>query len=117
MDRKTPVRASKIGPKLTVKCGSCGKPLGNPLTHACITRTDFKKRKREAEKPKPKPAPSGNAHEYTACDDDDCHRFPCKVYKEGFGDGRERGFGDGYASGYASGFTEGMASCPGPHSG
>ena len=113
MDRKTPVRPSKVKPKLTVKCGSCGKPLGNPLTHACVTRTDFRKRKADAAKPKAKPATNGNAHEYTTCDDDDCHKFQCKIYKEGKDDGVVLG----RQLGYAEGFPDGMAACPLPHQG
>ena len=113
MDRKTPPRPSKVKPKLTVKCGSCGKPLGNPLTHVCVTGTDFAKRKREAAKPKPKPAGTGTGHEYTACDDDDCSRFPCRVYKEGKADGEVVG----RQIGYAEGFPDGMSACPLPHQG
>lgn len=128
---------TRVGPKLTVKCGKCGRGIGNPLTHRCVQRTDFRKRKAAASKPTPKPATSGNAHEYTACQDDNCPRFPCKVYKEGvmdgyavgfpngFGEGLaagyEKGFEDGrrrgYEEGYAAGFPDGLASCPGPHGG
>jgi hypothetical protein len=110
MDRKPSARKTKVGPKLVVKC-SCGAPLGNPLTHRCVTRTDFKKR--AAEKPAPRPKPSGNAHEYAACEDDDCPRFQCRVYKEGRSDGRT----EGWTAGYAIGFPEGMAACPLPHQG
>jgi hypothetical protein len=36
--------------RLTIKarlgtCGRCGKPLGNPLTHVCVTRLDKPRRK------------------------------------------------------------------------
>lgn len=109
----------------TVKCRSCGSPLGNPFTHRCVTRTGFKKRKAEAAKPKPQFASTGNAHDYTACDDDDCPRFPCKLYKEGRGDGveigRQLGFAEGYAKGerdgYDQGFPDGIAACPREHKG
>ena len=121
MDRKPPGRASKVKPKLVIKCGTCGTSLGNPLTHRCVTRTDWKKRKRQAEKPAPRPKPAGNAHEYAACDDDDCPRFQCRVYKEGRADGeitgRQHGEADGYAKGYGDGFSDGVRSCPLPHQG
>jgi hypothetical protein len=97
MDRKTPARRSKVKPKLTVRCGTCGSALGNPLTHRCITKTDFKKRKAAAAKPPPKPASTGNAHEYAGCEDEDCPRFQCRIYKEGV--------------------ANGIASCPLPHQG
>ena len=50
---------------------------------------------------------SGSAHEYTTCDDEDCPRFICRVYKEGFADGHAAGFGAGQAAGYAEGYGEG----------
>jgi hypothetical protein len=34
-----------------VKCGTCGKPYSNPLTHTCVVRLDYKRR---AAKAKPK---------------------------------------------------------------
>lgn len=127
--------------KLKPRCRSCGRSLGNPLTHRCVTRTDSRQRKAAAVKPKPKPATPGNAHEYTACEDENCPRFACKVYKEGVMDGYavgfpagfaqghalgyERGYREGYrrgyeegnAAGYKAGFDAGLASCPGPHGG
>jgi hypothetical protein len=61
------------------------------------------------------------SHEYTACDDEDCQRFPCRVYREGRADGRvegcQIGYAEGFADGYGTGFSEGLASCPGPHGG
>ena len=56
-------------------------------------------------------------HRYQACNDEYCDRFPCRVYREGYCNGREDGYGEGYTAGYASGFSEGLASCPGPHGG
>ena len=125
MDRKAPPRATKVKPKLTVRCGSCGHPLGNPLTHRCVTHTDFRKRQRAASKPTLKPASTGNAHDYTSCDDDDCSRFQCRVYKEGRANGVEEGRQHGYAEGYAKGerdgydqgFPDGISACPLPHQG
>lgn len=56
-------------------------------------------------------------HRYQLCRDDDCDRFPCRVYKEGHRDGWEYGRQRGHAEGYAEGFGDGLASCPGPHGG
>jgi flagellar biosynthesis/type III secretory pathway protein FliH len=56
-------------------------------------------------------------HRYQLCRDEDCDRFPCRIYREGYRNGHEDGYAEGCAAGYASGFAEGLASCPGPHSG
>jgi hypothetical protein len=60
-------------------------------------------------------------HRYQLCRDDDCDRFPCRVFKDGyrtgFEDGRRRGYAEGYRDGFEEGFAEGLASCPRPHSG
>jgi hypothetical protein len=56
-------------------------------------------------------------HRYQLCRDDDCDRFPCRVYKEGWRDGWPDGHQHGHAEGYAAGFGDGLASCPGPHGG
>ena len=116
MDRPQSRRKTKVKPALGLSCGKCGKPLGNPLTHVCREKTDFKRRKAASAKVKPQ-ARTGTGHEYTACDDDDCSKFPCRVYKEGLADGEILGRQIGYAEGYAAGFPDGLASCPGPHGG
>ena len=56
-------------------------------------------------------------HRYQACDDEDCERYICRIYKEGYRNGYEDGYADGFGAGYSSGFSEGLASCPGPHGG
>ena len=56
-------------------------------------------------------------HRYQTCQDEDCKRFACRVYKEGRRDGREQGRREGYDEGYSEGFDKGLASCPGPHGG
>jgi hypothetical protein len=112
MDRKTPSRKTKVTPSLGLTCGRCGKPYGNPLTHVCRERTDFRKRKAAAAKKKPQ-ARTRTGHEYTACDDDDCSRYPCRVYKQGMADGEVLGRQLGYAEGY----PDGIADCPRPHQG
>jgi len=65
------------------------------------------------------------SHEHAACGDEDCQRYPCRLYKEGYADGYADGYQIGYAEGYAqgysagyqAGFNAGLASCPGPHGG
>ena len=46
-------------------------------------------------------------HEYQTCDDEDCPRFPCRVYREGFANGRAVGYAEGYGTGYAEGYSDG----------
>src|SRR5487761_835672 len=46
--RKGRRRRTTVKPKLAVICGECGKPMGNPLSHTCTVRTDFKQRKSAA---------------------------------------------------------------------
>ena len=52
-------------------------------------------------------------HDYQLCRDEDCERFPCRVYKEGFRAGRDagysEGYGDGYGEGYGQGFDDGFS--------
>jgi hypothetical protein len=48
-------------------------------------------------------------HDYRTCEDRDCERFPCRVYKEGHADGFDDGHAAGYATGYAEGYGEGFA--------
>lgn len=65
--------------------------------------------------------PAQPEHRYQLCRDDDCDRFPCRVFKDGYRDGYEdgrlRGYAEGYRDGYEDGFGEGLASCPRPHGG
>jgi hypothetical protein len=56
-------------------------------------------------------------HRYQLCRDEDCDKFPCRLYKEGRGDGWQYGYQRGHAEGYAEGFGDGLESCPGPHGG
>jgi hypothetical protein len=75
------------------------------------------------------PARTREEHRYQLCGDDDCERFPCRVYKEGyrngFADGHAAGwaagwaagYAKGHADGYAQGFPDGIAACPRPHGG
>jgi hypothetical protein len=52
-------------------------------------------------------------HRYQLCKDEYCDRFPCRVYKDGYRNGRE----DGYADGYDQGFPDGIMACPRNHQG
>jgi len=48
-------------------------------------------------------------HRYQACQDEDCQRFACRVYREGFRHGYDQGYAEGYLAGKAAGYTEGYA--------
>jgi hypothetical protein len=120
-------------PKLRLdfgKCDTCKKTIGNPLTHTCTPKSDFKSRKRTAEQQaKAKGKRQPDRHDYQDCKDDNCKRSACVAYKTGYRRGYDDGFDDGYgigwanghaagkAEGYEQGFAEGLASCPGPHGG
>src|SRR5258706_15375330 len=44
-------------------------------------------------------------HRYSECGQDDCPRFPCRAYTEGY----VRGYAEGAAAGYAAGGADGLA--------
>jgi len=48
-------------------------------------------------------------HRYDQCGQDDCPRFACRVYKEGYVRGYQEGAAAGYEAGLADGFAEGYA--------
>lgn len=116
-------------PKLKLSfgtCPSCKKPYdGNPLTHVCRVKSDFKKRKAAAGRKRQQP----EKHDYQACNDADCPRPLCIAFKTGWKFGYdtgcedtwpvafEQGYKEGYAVGFGAGFSEGLRSCPGPHGG
>lgn len=52
-------------------------------------------------------APLKADHEYQLCDDPDCPRFPCRVFKEGYAAGWQLGYVEGEATGYAQGYSDG----------
>jgi flagellar biosynthesis/type III secretory pathway protein FliH len=114
-------RKATIKPALSFgKCEKCKKPQGNPLTHTCHPKSDFKRRKSQHEKQQKaatRKKRQQSAHDYQACQDKDCPRPLCVAFKAGWKDGHEEGFADGYGAGYASGFPDGIAACPGPHTG
>lgn len=53
----------------------------------------------------------GTGHDYRACPDEFCDRFPCRIYREGYADGSAAdyaaGQADGFAEGYSTGHTDG----------
>ena len=99
-------------------CPKCKKPVGNPLTHVCHPKSDFKRRKARAagrERAEARRKRQAEKHDYQACQDKDCPRSLCVAFKTGRKLGYPEGYDDGYGAGFASGFTEGMQSCPLPH--
>ena len=48
-------------------------------------------------------------HRYQTCPDEDCQRFACRVYREGFRDGYGVGHAAGEAAGEATGYAQGYA--------
>ena len=54
-------------------------------------------------------------HRPQTCRDEDCQRYGCRMYREGFAAGHAAGYAAGeaagYAQGHADGYTEGAASC------
>src|SRR5215472_14964721 len=48
-------------------------------------------------------------HLYQTCRDEDCQRFACRVYREGFEAGHAAGFAAGYSAGYSAGYADGYA--------
>lgn len=114
---KVSLRRSSLS--VTRACPSCGKPAGNPLSHRCTTRTDWRRRlardrrskaaakkkaARAAAAAKRKAArasrPAKPPHDYRACRDGDCTRRACV------------GFKDGWDEGYDEGFPDGVQACP-----
>ena len=46
-------------------------------------------------------------HDYGRCRDDDCQRYLCQVYQQGYEDGLQAAAAGEYASGYADGYADG----------
>jgi flagellar biosynthesis/type III secretory pathway protein FliH len=49
-------------------------------------------------------------HRYQTCRDEDCQRFACRIYREGFENGYETGYDVGYSKGYSAGYAAGSRS-------
>ncbi|HEY3957975.1 MAG TPA: hypothetical protein VGM53_31815 [Streptosporangiaceae bacterium] len=96
-------------PQLNTVCGRCGKPRGNPLTHTCRTRSDFKARKAAYAKQQQAAARQAKpAHDYRACSDTSCPRPLCVAFKTGYHTGDHDGHADGWQQGYDRGHADGM---------
>jgi flagellar biosynthesis/type III secretory pathway protein FliH len=46
-------------------------------------------------------------HRYQTCRDEDCQRYACRVYREGYANGKEAGKAEGRAAGLAEGYSKG----------
>jgi len=95
-------------------CPTCKRPQGNPLTHTCRPRSDFKHRKSAYERDqraKARKKRRKNDHDYQACTDNDCARSLCVAFKTGY----QTGSRDGYDLGYQLGYDHGITACPRPH--
>ena len=56
------------------------------------------------------PAATRNAdHLAEDCRDDNCPRFPCRIWRQGYVAGFRIGYQQGYAEGYAQGYEAGYA--------
>ena len=100
-------------------CPKCKKPYGgNPLGHVCAPKSDFRRRKRQHEKEqrtRDRKKRQQQAHDYTACSDNECRRSLCVAFKKGWKGGDEAGYERGWRQGYDRGFPDGIAACPRDH--
>ena len=109
-------RKATLKPQITFgKCETCKKPLGNPLTHVCKPKSDFKARKsraakqaKERERAKARKKRQAEQHPFESCRDDQCKRPQCVAYRTGWHQGE--------AAGFDAGFDAGLAACPRNHS-
>jgi hypothetical protein len=116
-----------------VKCGKCGKPFTNPLTHVCTVRKAGGKRKvkpslsvtlatcSKCGKPYANPlthkcdigtdfkkrrkaaVAKRKPHDYRTCRDGECKRQACVAYKEGLDEGYQQGWDAGHAAASSGG--------------
>jgi flagellar biosynthesis/type III secretory pathway protein FliH len=110
--RSNSKRKATVKPVISFGKCSCGKPIGNPLTHVCRKKSDFKRRKSKAEKAARAAARKkrqAEKHDYQACADKDCKKSLCVAYKTGRKDGYDEGFEEGYGAGFAAGSASGAA--------
>lgn len=97
-------------------CPKCKKPQGNPLTHTCHTRSDFKARKAAWQKQQQDAARQAKAaHDYQACRNSGCPRPLCVAFRTGYHEGNHDGYDQGWHHGYDRGHAEGIDACPRPH--
>jgi hypothetical protein len=48
-------------------------------------------------------------HDYRRCQDEDCQRYACRIWREAYRRGRDEGEAIGEARGHARGYSEGWA--------
>jgi flagellar biosynthesis/type III secretory pathway protein FliH len=48
-------------------------------------------------------------HDYRRCRDEDCQRYACRIYREGYANGKAAGNAEGHAAGLAEGYSKGHA--------
>jgi flagellar biosynthesis/type III secretory pathway protein FliH len=112
-------RKATATPKFTFGiCLRCKKPQGNPLTHTCQPKSDFKRRKAryaKQQQARTRKTRQKEAHDYQACADKDCPRPLCAAFKTGYSTGSADGYEQGWRQGHDRGFAEGIAACPLPH--
>jgi hypothetical protein len=99
-------------------CPKCKKPQGNPLTHTCAPKSDFRRRKADHDKAQPargRKKRQKNDHDYQACADNDCPRSLCVAFKTGYLTGDRDGYDRGWRVGYDAGFPAGIAAYPRDH--
>ena len=116
-------RNATIKPQVSFgTCPQCKKPQGNPLTHTCAPKSDFKRRKAaydRQQRAKARKKRQKETHDYQACTDNDCPRPVCVAFRTGYAtghrDGYETGWHTGWQQGYDRGFGDGIAACPRPH--
>jgi flagellar biosynthesis/type III secretory pathway protein FliH len=112
-------RKATLKPEVTFgACPRCKKPQGNPLTHTCHPRSDFKRRKAAYAKQQRAAARkkrAKQAHDYQACTNRDCPRPVCVAFKTGYQIGSADGYQQGWQQGYDRGYADGMAACPLAH--
>lgn len=110
-------RTRRPSPRLDIgfgKCPKCGKPLGNPLTHVCAPRSDFRRRKARYEREQQAAARKKRqqqAHDYTACMDQECPRPLCTAYRTGY----QQGETDTWDVAWKTGYERGIEDCPRAH--
>lgn len=114
-------RKATVKPVLSFgRCEKCKKPVGNPLTHNCRPKSDFKKRRAEHDKQQKADARTASrkqrpTHDYLTCTDGDCPRPLCVAYKTGRKTGDREGYDRGFQTGWDRGFPAGVAACPRTH--
>ena len=107
-------RSRRRGVRFKVTFGTCPrcnrKYAGDPLTHVCAPRSDFKKRKAEFDKEQARRERQKNKkppHDYIECSDPECKRSRCVAYKAGRALGDEEGYARGWDHGYQRGLRDG----------